>query len=249
MIKRDLHVHTDFCDGKASPEQTVRAAIKLNMDTLGLVTHSYTFFDESYCIKKERQAEFIAEVNRLKEKYKDRINILCGVEQDYYSDAPTSGFDYVIGSVHYHKKNGEFFPVDYKKDLLISSIERLYGGDFYEFIGEFFSVAKDVVNKTRADIIGHLDIVRKFNGDGSLFDETDPRYKIAVADAVKALIPYGKPFELNTGGIARGYLCTPYPAPETARLIKSLGGKLTLSSDAHDAEHLLFGFREWEKLL
>lgn len=249
MIKCDLHVHTNFCDGKVSPEEMVKTAVKLNMETLGLVTHSYTFFDESYCINKDRQSEFIAEVNRLKEKYKDKIKLLCGVEQDYYSEAPTDGFDYVIGSIHYHKKNGEYFALDYKKDMLVSAIDRLYGGDYYTFIEEFYSVAKDVVRKTNADIIGHFDIVRKFNADGALFDENHPRYVSAVEDAVKALVGLGKPFEMNTGGVSRGYIETPYPAPNVAKLIKELGGKLMLSSDAHHPDNLLFGFNEWEKLL
>ena len=48
MIKCDLHVHTNFCDGKKSPEEVVKKAIELNMEKLGLLVHSYTFFDESY---------------------------------------------------------------------------------------------------------------------------------------------------------------------------------------------------------
>ena len=96
MIKCDLHVHTNFCDGKKSPEEVVKKAIELNMEKLGLLVHSYTFFDESYCVKKELQKQFVDEINFLKEKYADKIQILCGVEQDYYSSEPTDMFDAVL---------------------------------------------------------------------------------------------------------------------------------------------------------
>ncbi len=249
MIKCDFHVHTNFCDGKNSPEQVVEQAIKLNMEKLGLCVHSYTFFDESYCVRKERQKEFVETVHALKDKYRDKLEIYCGVEQDYYSEEPTDIYDYVIGSIHYHKKNGEYFPLDYKKEIFVRAIEKHYGGDYIKFAQEYFEVASDVVNKTGADIIGHFDVIRKFNGDGKLFDENNPDYRIAVNKAIEKLVSYGKPFEINTGAISRGYLDNPYPASYAIDYAKLLGGKFILSSDAHTLENLLFGFGRFENLI
>lgn len=39
------------------------------------------------------------EINRLKEKYKNKIEILLGVEQEYFSKEPTDDYKYVIGAV------------------------------------------------------------------------------------------------------------------------------------------------------
>ena len=61
MILEDFHVHTSYCDGKNTPEELVRAAIGLNMKKIGLVHHSYTAFDESYCIKKSGEEAFFNE--------------------------------------------------------------------------------------------------------------------------------------------------------------------------------------------
>ncbi len=249
MIKSDFHVHTNYCDGQKSPEEVVERALELNMEALGLCVHSYTFFDESYCVKKERQKDFIGEIKRLKKKYKGKLRIYCGVEQDYYSDAPANDFDYVIGSVHYHRKNGEFFALDHKKEIFVSAIERLYGGDYYTFAQEFFEVASNVAEKTNADIIGHFDIIRKFNGDGKLYDENSPVYVNAVKKAVDKLVACKKPFEINTGGISRGYLDAPYPALWVIDYIKSSGGSFVLSSDAHNPNNLLFAFDRYENLL
>ena len=78
MIRGDFHTHTNFCDGKASAEEMVRAAIDLGMTHIGITTHSHTDFDTSYCIPKERIEEYRREIARLKEEYRDTITVLCG---------------------------------------------------------------------------------------------------------------------------------------------------------------------------
>ena len=50
----DLHVHTNYCDGKDSPEEVVLSAIEKGLSTIGLLAHSYTPFDEPACIALER---------------------------------------------------------------------------------------------------------------------------------------------------------------------------------------------------
>lgn len=99
-----------------------------------------------------------------------------------------------------------------------------------------------MVGKTGADIIGHFDLVSKFNEGGRFFDENNDRYKECAYRAIEDLVQYGVPFEINTGAVSRGYRKTPYPGEDLIRKIASLGGKFILSSDAHSAENLCFGF-------
>ena len=101
MILKDLHTHTTYCDGKNTPEEMVIAAIGKGLCKIGFSGHCYTFFDERYCMSIPNVIQYITEVNALKEKYKDRIRVLCGVEQDYFGGRPIADFDYVIGSCHY----------------------------------------------------------------------------------------------------------------------------------------------------
>ena len=56
----DLHTHTTFSDGRNSPEEMVLSAIGMGMSTLGISDHSYTSFDESYCIPCHRLEEYKA---------------------------------------------------------------------------------------------------------------------------------------------------------------------------------------------
>lgn len=241
MISADLHVHTDFCDGKNTPEEMVQAAVRLGLEKIGLCVHSYTPFDESYCIQKDKIPTFIHTVAELKEKYRQKIEVLCGVELDYYSAMPTDGFDYVIGSVHYLKNGNEYCPVDMDPETLRSAAKRYYGGDFLELCRAYYGCVARLAEK-RSDIIGHFDLVTKFNRAGALFDENSPEYLAVAKQAVDALLPCRIPFEINTGAISRGYRDTPYPAPALLAYIRQKGGKTLLSSDAHCAAHIGFGF-------
>jgi len=238
----DLHVHSTFSDGKNTPEEIVLAAIGKGMKRLGISDHSYTFFDESYCVPQKRIAEYKACIAALKEKYADKIELLCGIEQDIFSSEPTDGYDYVIGSVHYIFINGEYISVDHTEEILRDAVNRHFGGDFLAFAEAYWATAAQIAEKTGADIIGHLDLISKFNEGNRLFDESDPRYVATATAAVDKLLQSGKPFEINTGAISRGYRTAPYPAAFLQEYIRNHGGRFVLSSDSHSAETLMFGF-------
>ena len=249
MSLRDLHTHTNFCDGKNSPEEMVIAAIEKGLDEIGLVCHSYTEFDQSYCIKKEQVKDFQTEVKGLAEKYKNKITVLCGVEQDYFSDFSTEGFDYVIGSVHYVKKDGKYLDIDLSEDTFKSTVKEYYGGDYISFCEDYFSIAGDIVAKTNADIIGHLDLITKFNEGDKLFSTMDKRYISAARAAIDKLLPYNKPFEVNTGAVSRGYRLSPYPSKMLIDYIKEKGGRLIMSGDSHSSDSIAAHYEKFLNLI
>lgn len=242
----DLHMHTAYCDGGNTPEEMVLSAIDKGLTTVGLSGHSYTFFDTSYCMQKADVPRYIREVNYLKIKYFDQIHVLCGVEQDYYSDYPTDDFDYVIGSVHYIRVDGEYIPVDESPAILQFAIDAHFGGDPYALCECYFATVADVVNRTGCDIIGHFDLIGKFNEREKLFDERHPRYVAAWKKAADELLKYDVPFEINTGAISRGYRTQPYPSAQIQAYIREKGGRFVLSSDAHSAEHIAYRFDAYE---
>ena len=69
MIACDYHVHTGYCDGKSTVEEIVLSAIQKGMTEIGFSGHSYTDFDESYCMSLENTRKYIEDVNLCKEKY------------------------------------------------------------------------------------------------------------------------------------------------------------------------------------
>ncbi len=234
--KSNFHTHTYYCDGVNKPEEIVLEAISKGFIELGFSGHSYTPFDLRYCMSQESTEKYLYEINILKEKYKDYIKIHCGIEVDYYSTVNKKDFDYIIGSVHYIEKNGIFYDVDDSKSDFISHINNAWDGDVYSFIEDYYSLVGDVVNKTDCDIIGHFDLVRKFNTDSSLFSENHPRYATASESAIKKLLKTNKVFEINTGAIGRGYMSSPYPSSTILRLLK--GRDVVISSDCHEKSAL-----------
>lgn len=245
MITKDLHMHTVYCDGACTPEDMILSAIEKGLSTVGISAHSYTFFDESYCMQKADIPRYLAELRYLRAKYFDRIHVLCGVEQDYYSDYPTDDFDYVIGSVHYLFADGEYIPVDESADILKKAVEKHFAGDIYALCEAYFATVADVARKTGCDVIGHFDLITKFIEREPLFDTAHPRYIAAWKKAADELLQSGVPFEINTGAISRGWRTTPYPSAEIQTYIRERGGRFVLSSDAHSADAVAYGFDKY----
>lgn len=245
----DLHVHSVFSDGRDTPRDIVISAIEKGVKTLGFSDHSYTEFDERYCIQRDKQAEYIRTINELKNEFSDKIEILCATEQDFYSTAPTTGYDYVIGSVHYVLIDGEYIPVDETADILKQAADKYFSGDILSLCEAYFENVGKVYEKTKCDIVGHFDLITKFNEQEQLFDENDTRYIRAYRKAVDKIITDCKVFEINTGAISRGYRITPYPSENIRSYIRQKGGKFILSSDSHQKETLCFEFDKFRNLL
>ena len=240
MIKTNFHTHSRYCDGKDTPEEMISEAVRKGFIALGFSGHSYSYMDSSFAMSKENSARYRREINDLKEKYKSSIKIYCGIEQDYYSEMPITGYDFVIGSVHNIIKDGGYVVVDDNPQGLKENLDKFYGGDFDAFAEEYFAVVADVVNKTNADIIGHIDLLLK-NSEYLGYKPTR-RFLNAAEAAVKELCKYGRPFEINTGAMARGYRTVPYPIPEILDMIKKYGGEIVISSDCHDKNYLDYAF-------
>ena len=240
----DLHVHSVFCDGKNSPEELVLAAINRGVDCLGILAHSYMECDEEGSLPPSRVAEFQRTVGALKDKYKDKITLLCGLEKDIFSSQSTDGFDYVIGSVHYVKIGETLFPIDLSAELFEKAAKEL-DGDYYALAELYFETVANVVERTNADMIGHFDLITKFNDKRGYFDVNHPRYTAAYKLAADKLLESGKPFEINVGGMSRGHKLTPYPSPEITAYLRSKNAKFVLSSDAHEKNGIAFEFEKW----
>ena len=236
MEKRDLHVHTMFSDGNDRPETLIEAALKLGYTAIGFADHSPTSFDMSWCMPHAVLSSYRLLCSELKEKYRDRIEVLCGIEQDYYADDPAKGYDFVIGSVHYVLADGEYCPVDDGSEYLKRAADAHFGGDVYALCEAYFATVADVVSKTGATIIGHFDLVAKYNERDPLFDESHPRYVAAWQKAADALLATGVPFERNFGAVTRGIRSVPYPAPAIEKYLLARGASLLDASDAHSVE-------------
>lgn len=241
MIKSNLHAHTTFCDGKNSVEDMVVAAIDNGYTTIGFSAHSYTPFDTSYCLKDEKA--YFAEVDRVKKLYSDRIKILKGIELDYYGQKPNVDTDYVIGAVHYVKKDNEYVPIDDTKEKLIECVDRLYGGEIFGLIKDYYKTYRDMVVRINPTICGHFDLINKFNSDGKLFDARSGEYLNEIIEVVDSL-PSGLIFEINVGNIMKNGAFEPYPTYALLTIMAKRNFRFTLSLDAHSVKAFAYDFDE-----
>ena len=117
------------------------------------------------------------------------------------------------------------------------------------FAEEYYSFFCDYIVKRKPDVIGHYDLITKFDEKYPPVFFGNPEYHKMVLNFTERVANVGSIFEVNTGAISRGLRTTPYPHVDLLHLIKKQGGKVTLCSDSHAKETLDFGFDEARALL
>ena len=242
MIMRysNLHTHSTYSDGSGTLRDNVEAALERNMASLGFSDHSFTACDTSYCMKLEDYDAYCKEGRALKEEYKDRIPLFVGIECDYYSDIDSSMFDYTIASVHYIVKGGVCYPIDHSPRQQEECIRDAFHGNALDMAKCYFDMLTEHAYKLKPTFIGHFDVINKF----SLTPENTDEFidlSINTAKEIMKVCPY---FELNTGGIARGWRKNPYPNDPVLEYLRDNGGELLINGDTHKPENMTFYFDE-----
>ena len=243
ITRSNVHSHTTFADGRDTAEEMVRAALALGFHTLGFSEHGHADYDDC-CMAPAQEPEYRAEVRRLKAKYAGRLDILLGYEHDWLSPAHVSEYEYYIESVHYLPADGGYWSIDWTRPKLEAAIARHYGGDPYAMCRDYFDAVCRSIEGTGAAILGHIELVMKFNEKGDIFDPEDPRYLGPALACAELAARSGRLVEINTGAIARGYRTQPYPGPAMLRRIRECGGRVLLSSDCHNSDYLDCGFED-----
>ena len=243
--KSSVHCHSTMCDGKNTLQEMASAACAQGLTTLGFTGHSYTQRDREYCMSPSRTAQYKATISKLKTEYKGKVDILCGIEWDILSEDKRTGYDYWIGSAHhlYGKNTGKYYEIDFRPQDLHDCIYDDFDGDPLAAVEAYFAEVEKVA-ALKPDILAHIDLIKKLNAEGEFFDEEAPRYKAAALKALQAAKENGCLLEVNTGGVYRGYRKDFYPGPWLLGEWNKMGGKVIITSDAHDASSLTYGFDE-----
>ena len=242
-VQSNVHTHTTFSDGRDSADEMVRAALALGFHTLGFSDHGHADYDDC-SMSIARQTEYRAQIGRLKAVYAGRIDLLLGVEHDWLSPADTAEYDYRIESVHYVSKDGQLWSVDWTRDKFTDATRTLYGGDVYAQCRDYFETVCQSVEGADADILGHIELIMKFNEARDLFDDADPRYLKPALECAELAARSGRLVEINTGAVAKGYRTRPYPGMAMLRRVRECGGRIILSSDCHNSDYLDCAFSE-----
>ena len=263
-MKTNYHTHTTFCDGLQSPEEMVLEAIRRKFDILGFSGHSLYPFASSWHIAPRAHKAYCAEILRLSQKYKDSLQIYLGFEADFVKGlvcAKKERFiefnpDFFLGAVHYvPSENGAlegFFEADGAFDEVQKTIQTYWGGNAKKAVQTYFATQREMLLHTDCTFLAHADLIRKQNSPLApkpLFCEDDEWYKKELKATAESIQRAGVCVEVNTGGMSRGYLSTPYPSKYFLELLHERGVPVTINSDAHRASHLDYGFLEALALL
>lgn len=250
LNKQNLHTHTNYTDGKDTPEEVVLAAIEKGFDSIGFSEHTYLRYSLSpNQLTEDKAVLYKNEIRQLKQKYAGVIDIFCGLEYEFYSDVDSEGYDYLIGSVHYLDCESDIVSFDYGLERTLNYIQKYFDGDGLAFAKKYYETVARMPEKKKFDIIGHFDLVTKNNEQGKFIDTSSKKYIDLGFEAIHALKGKIELFEVNTGAISRGYRTEPYPQIEFLKEFKSCGFGAIITSDCHNKDHLDCNFEEARELL
>ena len=243
-VRANYHTHTRWCDGRDTPRAMAEAAVSAGFTDLGFSSHVSFPEGGEFVLDPAKGLDYARDIRSLAREYAGRLRIWLGAEADYIPGATDPdrgryaalGLDYLIGSVHYVVAgDGARVPVDHTPEFLSDGIRDHFSGSAEAFVRAYFRQQRDMVSRFDFDIVGHLDLVRKFNAKHPYFDESAAWYREALALTADAVAASGKVAEVNTGAISRGWMDDAYPSAAFRDLLRDRGVRFILSSDAHAA--------------
>ena len=266
MFTQNLHAHGQFDDGKSTLEEMLLASKAAGVKSIGFSVHSPLPYGSVWACPETRLSEYIAEVRRLEKKYAGIIEVFLGLEWDVIAqDVDLSPFDYAIGSVHHLPLSmrlpencptelARMFAVDYPSvdesaDAMARCLAGHFDGDADAYARAYFAEVKKVAAQDKARIVGHFDLLTKFDEERRFFTPPTKAYTDAALDAMETLVRADKIFEVNTGAISRGYRSEPYPSRELLCALREMGGKVTISADTHHVSSVTCAFDQAEQTI
>ncbi|MBO4886801.1 MAG: histidinol-phosphatase HisJ family protein [Firmicutes bacterium] len=253
LIRSNPHTHTQFCDGRSTAEEMVLSAIDHGFHTLGFSSHSDILIKNDWCLTSENVSSYINEVKRLQQMYKDQICIRLGLELDLFSAGhiDLSPYEYLIGSVHMYRdpNTGIIYSYDWNPEKTTLMFREAFDCDPIRYARAYFSDVVKLIREVRPLIVGHFDLLLKFNDKLHIIDPDDPVYRKIAMDALHSIMETGAVFEVNVGAIDRGYRKVPYPDIPLLRELCRHHYPVIVSSDCHNAPRIDSWFDEAEELL
>ncbi len=226
----NYHTHTTRCGhAYGTDREYVECALKAGMETLGFSDHTaYDFLgrplrDRPMRMKPEELPEYTASIRALAEEFKGRIEILTGVEAEYY---PTY-FSRLLELLRENEVRYMILGQHYIGDEIG---EPYCGREMTDetILQRYVSQSTEALKTGLFTYFAHPDLIR-YVGDGEI-------YTREMRKLCRAALDTKTPLEINLLGLAEG---RHYPNRDFWKIAAEEGNEVVLGFDAHRPEHLL----------
>jgi histidinol-phosphatase (PHP family) len=164
-------------------------------------------------------------IEKVRTDFSDKIKIHIGIEADYMPDYEKETkdmlaaypYDYVIGSVHFIEKWGFDDPIQLK----VWDIR-----DVNDVYREYFKLLRQSAQSGLFDILGHVDLVKKFDFHPTI-DMT-----AEIEENARVFKQHGVVVEINSSGLHKPAREI-YPSQAHLKTYRRHGVDITFGSDAH----------------
>ena len=223
----NYHTHTVRCNhAEGTEREYIEQGLKQGLAILGFSDHSPQAFDHyvsSLRMRPEQLEDYVMTLRALKEEYAGRMEILIGLEAEYYplyferllDLIQPYHLDYLILGQHFlgNESDGQMAcprPTDDERDLeryVKQTIEALETGKFSCF--------------------AHPDILH-YTGDRKIYRKWFEKLCLRAKEL-------NVPLEMNMLGYATG---RHYPNPAFFQIVRDVGNQVILGCDAHNPERI-----------
>lgn len=268
-MKIDGHTHTQYCPhgSREYVELMIERAIELGFDEYHITEHSpvpNSFSNrlmpieavESLAMAENEVDSYINYMLKVKEGFKDRIQIKIGFELDFLQEHTewTKQFlndygqycDTGILSVHYLIGKEGWHCIDYKAEDTKDGLVDYYGSHenfqlaYYELVKQ--SVLVDL-GPYKPKRIGHMTLCNKYKHFLNS-QETDQVFEKQL-ELLKCIKLQNYTLDYNTAGLFKPYCFETYPPEYLINLAKSLNIPFTYGSDSHSIKDIGRGYDEF----
>lgn len=226
----DYHLHTSrCCHATGTMEEYLAEAEKKQLVEIGFADHfplGLLGFEprKQVTMLPGELDGYIRQVSDLRAASKT-VNVKLGIEIDYLPGTEEKlgallknySFDYIIGSIHFID-DWDFTHPMYADDYGTKDLDELYSS--------YFRLVRDACESGLFDIIGHIDVVKKFGY------RPEGNWDVLRRDTARLLKETGTCLELNTAG-RDAPVGEFYPDRRFLELCIAEGVGVTLGSDAH----------------
>lgn len=253
MYWSNYHSHCTFCDGRSSMEEFVHFAIAKGLRKYGFSSHAPLPFLTKWTMLEDDFPDYEKEFYRLKEKYKNEIELYLGLEVDYIhgcSDISNDFFkdkklDYTIGSIHYldrlNETENEYWTIDGAFGEFDLGLNQLFGGDIRLAAKRFFEVTGMMIEKGGFDIVGHMDKITYHGMKYKELNVTDQWFADLVTDCLELIKAKGLLLEINTKSLTEHGIT--YPNQAFYSIVNELEIPVVVNSDCHYPTNITAGFK------